>query len=523
MLAVLVVAAIFTAARIPFTSEALRQRVIRTLEDRLDAKVELTSITLRFLPTIRVVGSNLEIRHKGRRDVPPLIAVQQLTVHADLIGLWRRHVSSARLDGLSIHIPPGSDDDEKPGAELDADPTAVSSSSEPEDPNSYAKQVVIDELEAPEAQLVILRGDPTKPTRTWSMHSLRLQSVGMNSAMPFQTTLTNGVPPGEIVSNGSFGPWHRENPGDTPVSGTFTFDHADLGVFKGISGILSAKGQYGGTLNRIAVDGQTDTPDFTVTVGGHPVPLTTTYHAVVDGTNGNTTLDPVNATFLGTSLVARGGVYEADNVKGRVVRLDVEMEAGKLEDIMQLAVNTPKAPMTGTLHLKTNFILPPGDKDVVDKLRLDGNFAIDDGRFTDPDIQRKVNDLSKRASAKMSEERMPKVTSNFTGRFRLDDGRLALPVVTFDIPGAVVQLKGDYGMRRGTIAFNGNLFMDAKISQMVTGFKSLLLKIADPLFRRNGQTVVPLKISGTRNDPQFGVDVKRVFRRDDTSAPKIRK
>ena len=55
--------------------------------------------------------------------------------------------------------------------------------------------------------------------------------------------------------------------------------------------------------------------------------------------------------------------------------------------------------------------------------------------------------------------------------------------------------------------------MDAKISQTVTGFKSLLLKIVDPLFRRNGRTVVPLRISGTRNNPKFGVSVGRVLRR----------
>ncbi len=47
----------------------------------------------------------------------------------------------------------------------------------------------------------------------------------------------------------------------------------------------------------------------------------------------------------------------------------------------------------------------------------------------------------------------------------------------------------------------------------MTGFKSLLLKMADPLFRKNGKTVVPLKISGTRNDPQFGLDMQRVLKR----------
>ena len=96
-----------------------------------------------------------------------------------------------------------------------------------------------------------------------------------------------------------------------------------------------------------------------VTVSGHQVPLKTKYHAVIDATNGNTTLDPVNATFLETSLVAKGGVYELQNRDGREVRLDVTMEDGKLADVMRLAVKSAKPPMTGTLHLSTKLTLPP--------------------------------------------------------------------------------------------------------------------------------------------------------------------
>jgi hypothetical protein len=105
------------------------------------------------------------------------------------------------------------------------------------------------------------------------------------------------------------------------------------------------------------------------------------------------------------------------------------------------------------------------------------------------------------------------VGSNFDGRFSLGNGRLALPTVTFDVPGALVELHGQYGMKREDIAFDGNLYLDAKISQTVTGFKSFLLKAVDPWFRRNGKTVVPLRISGSRADPKFGVDVGRALRR----------
>ena len=59
-----------------------------------------------------------------------------------------------------------------------------------------------------------------------------------------------------------------------------------------------------GELDTINVDGTTDTPDFSVDVSGHTVDLTTQFHAVVNGTNGNTYLKPVNAHFLHTYITA---------------------------------------------------------------------------------------------------------------------------------------------------------------------------------------------------------------------------
>jgi hypothetical protein len=54
------------------------------------------------------------------------------------------------------------------------------------------------------------------------------------------------------------------------------------------------------------------------------------------------------------------------------------------------------------------------------------------------------------------------------------------------------------------------------VSQTTTGWKSLMLKGVDPLFRKDGRTIIPIKISGTRNEPSFGMDVRRVVRRDDS-------
>ncbi len=507
----LTIGIVVTAARIPLSSKALRDRVVEGLAERLDADVELSSLTMRLLPRLRAQGSSLVVYHKGRRDVPPMIVVEAFTIDAGLLELWRLHVSRVTLDGLQINIPPGDTRRELKAERAGRDPTTPATEDDAAKGPSLARQVVIDVLVADAATLTILRSDPAKPPRVWTLNTLRMSSVGATQAVPFTANITNAIPPGQVDTEGAFGPYNRDNPGQSPILGGFTFNDADLGVFKGIDGTLSANGSYGGTLEVLETRGETTTPNFSLTMVGHEVPLTANYHAVVDATNGDTRLERVEATVLGTSFVATGGVFEIEGVKGREVRVDVDMTAGRIEDMMRLAVKTPKPPMTGALTLQAKLLIPPGPVDVVEKMRLDGAFNIEGGRFSDAGVQGQVTNLSRKASGKKDEQPHPRVTSDFSATFKIADGRLALNDLTFDIPGAIVALDGQYALRQETLAFSGNLYMDAKVSQMVSGFKSLLLKAVDPVFRKQGRTVIPIKVSGTRNAPKFGLDTSRVF------------
>jgi len=105
-------------------------------------------------------------------------------------------------------------------------------------------------------------------------------------------------------------------------------------VFKGISGILSAKGTFAGTLERIEVHGDTVTPEFTLTDVGHAIPLRAKYDAIVDGTNGDTFLERIDGSWRKTSLVAKGSVADAPGVQGRQVDLDVTMDQARIEDVL---------------------------------------------------------------------------------------------------------------------------------------------------------------------------------------------
>ena len=72
----------------------------------------------------------------------------------------------------------------------------------------------------------------------------------------------------------------------------------------------------------------------------------------------------------------------------------------------------------------------------------------------------------------------------------------------------------EYALRRETLNFNGELMMDAKVSQAAGGgVKGMVLKVLDPIFEKNGRTVIPIKISGTRQAPSFGLDARSLLKK----------
>ena len=517
----MVVAGLAWLAHIPLSSQRLRNSIVNSLGRTFQSKVELDSVELQLLPRLHIVGHGLVIRHRRHEQVP-LIAVRQFTVSSTITSLFRSHVEDVVLDGLEIQLPPKDTADNARTEAASSNPTdtASNTASVAESPGDdaqatmrrMAREIVIDRLMADESSLTILRRDPTRPPRVWRMHQLRMQSVGATHAIPFQSVLTNAVPPGEIDTHGTFGPWNAAEPSLTPIEGSFVFEKADLGVFKGLDGTLSSRGDYKGPLERLDVTGRTTTPDFTITLGNHPVLLQADYHAVVDATNGNTTLERVDAAFGQTSLVATGGVYEVPGQKGRRVSLKVTMDKGRLDDVLSLVIDAPKPVMTGGLALMSTLDLPPGDRDVVDKLQLKGRFRISNGRFTDPAVQERIDTLSGRAQP--GDEKVAHVASQFVGDFALANGRLSLQPVQFDIPGALVNVIGEYGLRPGSLAFAGHVQMDASMSEAVGGWKGLVLKPFDKLFQRNGRTFVPIVITGVRGDPKFGLDRGRLFHKD---------
>jgi hypothetical protein len=479
----------------------LRARVMQTLAARYHGKIQLGGFGVSVANGLEVTGSGLTIFGAADTDphlpgIQPLLDVRQFRFRTSLGSLfhWPMHIDTVYVSGLELNIPPKGQRKEITNVRA----------------KSAHVTIFFDHVDCEDATLLINTQNPAKPPLEFAIKHLKLNNVGPGQPFRFDATLVNPKPVGDIHSVGVFGPWQEDDPRDTPVEGHYVFTHADLGTIKGIAGTLSSTGEYSGTLDHIAVDGATDTPDFQIASSRHPVALHTHFHAIVDGTSGDTYLRPVNATFLDTSLTASGSVIRVKNPHGHDIELEVVLHRARIEDLLRLGVHTEPPIMTGPMAMNTLLRLTPGDADVADRLQLKGTFHVLDAHFTNQKVQSKIDTFSLISQGKPREAHDhldQTVPTDLKGVFTLQNGLLTFSLLHFLIPGTHVDVAGVYSLDGQTFDFHGKAKLEASLSQMTTGWKSLLLKPLDRFFRKDGAgTEVPIRVSGTESEPHFGLD-----------------
>ena len=482
-----------------------RERVVEALEKHYGCDVELKSFSASYFPTVSVAGEGLVLKRRDQANLPPLASIRKFSVGGDWLSLLRqpRHLGQVRLEGLVMVIPPRRSQ------------AQAKRESQPSKKKGQVSAFVLDEVFADDATLSILASNLSKPPRVFDIHKLRMQSAGVGQPMYFQATLTNPIPAGQIQSSGRFGPWNADDPALTPISGTYTFSHADLSTIRGLGGTLSSQGSYEGVLSQIRVQGETDTPDFDLGISGNKLHLKTQFIAFVDGVNGDTHLQPVSAQLHGSTIMARGGITRVAGRKGRIILLDVSAKPARMEDFLRLVVKSAKPSIIGAASVQTKFDLHPGEEEIAKRLKLDGSFTVQSAQFTNPEVEAKISSLSRRAQGKPGDEEIQNARFDMQGNFVLANSQITFSSLSFSVPGASVQLQGTFGLISQALDFHGTLRLQAKVSQMTTGIKSLLLKAIDPLFRGEGAgTVLPIKITGTREQPSFQIEIGKVLKRE---------
>ena len=461
-----------------------RNAVAADLAKSTSGDVPFRSFRNLYFPHPGCVAEGITIQRKGSEN-PPLIAIAKLTIKGTTLGIFSKRVSLMQAEGLQV-TPSGA-----------GWPVNVSKSN-----------IVIDRLVANNAALQIVHGDKNRPL-SFSVHHFELENVGGNGPMPFRVEVMNPLPPGEISVSGKLGPWKTEQRDETPISGSYSFWHADLSAIAGVGGLLSSGGKFDGVIRQLHVWGETDTPQFEVLRTGHRFALKTQFDAQVNATNGDVILRGLDAE-LGDTILRGKGKIVPDAQHRRSTTLDFATQDGRIEDILYPFVKASRSPLNGVTNCRGYVILPGGKEPFLRKVALEANFRIEKARLSNPRKQEELSKASERARGNRSDNGSTNVLSNLKGHVALKNGVATFSQFSFAVPGARASMHGTYNLVNERINLHGAVRLQAKISDTSTGIKSFLLRAISTFIKRNKpQVPLPIEITGTFDHPRYSVSITK--------------
>jgi hypothetical protein len=494
--------------------------VLQNLQEASDSQVQFRTFRETFFPSPGCVLEGLVFHHEPG-EAKPLITIRKLTIQGSYVGLLSRRVSRIIAEGMLVSIPP-----------FDTHSKF----------HTTPSKITIAEIVANGSAVEFGSSDPGNKPLRFDIHEALLRDVGWKGPLTYHVNVHNPTPPGDVTAQGEFGLWNRTAAGETPISGDYKFEHADLSVYGGIAGKLSSTGKFGGKLAHIDISGTTDTPDFEVKSSGHAVRLTTQFSAYVDATRGDTFLKQVDANFWKTHVVAQGSIASSPGGKGKTALIDLRASNARIQDVLLLFVEANRAPMSGSVTLQARAEIPPGPEGFLKKVKVRGRFGITGGVFSKPSTQEDVDKLSAGARGEKEKDKDKNakgdakdkdkddkdkdkdkdrpdpetVLTDLNGQLNLLGGTARFSDLSFGVPGATARLHGTYDLIDHKIDLRGQMQVDTQISNTSSGTKAFLLKVMEPFFKkkRKGE-IVPIRIAGTYEHPTFGLDL------DDKNAQKV--
>lgn len=464
----------------PFSEES----IVKRLAEASDSAVSVRTFRRTYFPFPGCILDGLEFRRGSRNQT--FITIERLSIEGNYFQLIHHRVPRIVANNAHVFI----------------SPIGTGEPFHTEDSSTAVEKLLVRD-----SVVDFLASDPQKAPLRFLVHEASFQDLKFGNPFAYSIKVRNPNPPGEIVADGRIGDLKRQETGDTPVSGQYTFEDADLSVYHGIAGMLRSKGKFNGTLSHINVAGTTDVRNFEVDSSGHSVRLDTNFEIYVDATRGDTFLKHVEARWGRTLIEAHGSVA---SIKGhKVGRFDLAARQGRVEDVLGLFVKKERSPMAGATVLQAHAELPPGPEPFLERVTLSGSFAIENGSFTKPTTQNDVDQLSAGARGQNKDD-PERVLSKLMGEVKLQGGTAKFASIRFDVPGAAADLHGNYSVVTHRVNLHGQMKVNTKISKTTSGVKSFLLRVIDPLFkkRKKGE-IVPVHILGTYEHPEFGLDLKK--------------
>ena len=456
------------------------------LQQTTDSEVRIRNFRKTFFPAPGCILEGVVLTHDSAA-AEPLVTIDRMIVRGNYWELLRHRVHRLTAQGVRISVPP-------PGSRK---PFQVRTSA-----------ITIDEVVADGALVVVEPQTSAGKPLQFAIHEGLLRHVGWNIPLTYSIRIHNPEPPGELNSTGTLGPWNLRDPGATPLSGEYVLEAADLSTYGGIAGMLTSHGKFQGQFKGVEISGTSETPDFEVKSSGHPVALTAQFSARLDAVHSDVFLNGVDADFRQTHITAKGSIASRPDRKEKVALIEISSTRARIQDLLELFITSNRSPMSGWISFRGRAQIPTHLDDFLRKIKLEGGFGIGGAEFSNSSTQREVDKLSAGSLGNKSSSDPGTVLTDVTGREELAGGIAKFSGLKFRVPGAAARMNGTFNVITEAVDLRGRLRVDTEISNTQTGVKSLLLKFIQPFFKRKrrGQ-IVPVRISGTYENPKFGLDL----------------
>jgi hypothetical protein len=486
VLLVVIGTAFVMAPRWPFREREMKQRI----EAATGSAAQFGHFRQVFFPSPGCVIDQLTLTPANPKG--PQIKAEKLAILGSYSGLLGRVKQLHSLDAekLQILIPANADN----------------RSQDIRFPDASATEVAIDQITARDSQVIIAGGGRRPNTEIYEIHQVKLKGFAPGKKLHFDATVRLPVPPAEVEIGGDFGPYSGSVLREVPLAGKFNMKHADLSKFQALTGVVNAEGKFEGKVGALQVNASTDAPEFGLTDTGHAIPLKTEFSALVDATNGNVTFHSVQALLGETKLTAEGQLVSEGNSDAKTLTLDIASDQARIQDLMYLFVQS-KPPLQGATQFRGKVRLPSNARPFTERVEFKAQFGIRGSKFTNAKTQQKVGGLSESARGNPKDDDPAPVVTDLLGDVTLKNGVANFSQLSLRVPGAGAVLHGTYKLENHVVDLHGTLQTDVKLSQATTGFKAFLMKVVEAAKtkKKEGATV-PVKVSGTYEKPEFGLD-----------------
>ncbi len=128
------------------------------------------------------------------------------------------------------------------------------------------------------------------------------------------------------------------------------------------------------------------------------------------------------------------------------------------------------------MNFRTQVLIPPGERDFIERVNLQGDFGIDAATFASSTTQGNVDNLSQVAEGEKENDDPADVVENLKGHVVLKNAIATFSDFSFSVPGALARVHGTY------VAFCSSIMRSNSLCERVHGGRWMHVPVGSPSY-----------------------------------------